>query len=343
MPDNKRQNSKSKPESTASVRAAKKAPSTPKTAAGPAGPRKRQPRAAVAAPAQQTDGAALQPQAAGHPAGDAAARLSVLMVTPEAYPYAATGGLGEVSAGLAAALGRQGHRVTLVLPRYRGIDVAGALTEEAHLQLGDRAETVTFHTRPEREGVSTVFVDVPELFDREGLYGGADGADYPDNAYRFAVFSRAALEYARLRGERPSVIHAHDWHTGLLPVFQKMHLSSDSIVGGVPVIFTVHNLAFQGLFPASTLPTVGLGWEVMDVQALEYWGQISYLKGGINFSERITTTSPSYAEDILTPDFGFGLEGVLARRSEALSGILNDTWDGSAPEYVKVYRSAAAL
>ena len=110
----------------------------------------------------------------------------------------------------------------------------------------------TFFERRLSDRVTAVLVDVPELFDRDGLYGNADG-DYPDNALRFAVFSRAALEYARLREQRPSVIHAHDWQTGLVPVYQKMHLSTDPIVGGVPAVFTIHNLAFQGVFPPSTL------------------------------------------------------------------------------------------
>jgi starch synthase len=124
-------------------------------------------------------------------------------------------------------------------------------------------------------------------------------------------------------GQRPSIIHAHDWQTGLVPVYQKMHFSPDPIVGGVPAVFTIHNLAFQGTFPAAALPSLGFGRELMDIQALEYWGQISYLKGGVNFSEQLTTVSPTYAREILTPEFGFGFEGVLTRRSDALTGILN--------------------
>ena len=250
------------------------------------------------------------------------AALSVLMVASEAHPYATTGGLGEVTAALSSALGRLGHRVTLALPRYRDVDVAGAQVQSVVVRLGGRAQEVTFETLDAAPGVTAVFVDVPELFDRDGLYN-SNGVDYPDNAWRFALFNRAVLEYARLRGERPSVIHAHDWQTGLVPVFQKMHLPDDPVVGGVPAVFTVHNLAFQGVFPAAILPEIGLNWDVLNVQALEYWGQISLLKGGINFSERITTVSPTYRREILTPDLGFGFDGVLTRRAEDLSGILN--------------------
>jgi starch synthase len=265
------------------------------------------------------------------------------MVASEAHPFAKTGGLAEMSASLTEALGTLGHSVTLVLPRYRVVSVDGAERLQTRLPLGDRSQPVAYYERRLSDRVTLVLVDVPELFDREGLYGTADG-DYPDNALRFAVFSRAALEYPRLREQRPSVIHTHDWQTGLVPVYQKIHLSTDPFVGGVPAVFTIHNLAFQGVFPASTLPAVGLGAEVLDVQGLEFWGNISYLKGGINFSERITTVSPGYAKEIVQSELGFGFEGVLARRSADLVGILNgiDTsrWTPSADEFVPASFSA---
>ena len=272
--------------------------------------------------------------------------LSILLVTSEAHPYAKTGGLAEVAAALPDALGRLGHSVTLVLPRYRGVDVTGASAQDANVPVGSFMQPVRFHRREERTGVTAVFVDVPELFDRESLYN-VNGIDYVDNAWRFAVFSRAALEYARLRGKRPSIIHAHDWQTGLVPVFQKMLLSPDPIVGGVPVVFTIHNLAFQGVFPPSILPGLGLGWNVMDINALEYWGNVSYLKGGINFSERITTVSPTYAREILTPEGGFGMDGALRRRSDDLTGILNgidvERWEPSSDTLVGATYTAEDL
>jgi starch synthase len=259
------------------------------------------------------------------------------MVASEAHPYAKTGGLAEVVAALPDALGRLGHRVTLVLPRYRGVDIAGSRSQIAVVPIGSHAQHVAFHTRDERPGVTVVFVDVPELFDRPGGLYNVDGVDYPDNGWRFAVFCRAALEYARIRGERPSILHAHDWQTGLVPVYQKMHFSPDPTIGGVPAIFTIHNLAFQGIFPTALLPALGFGPELLDIQALEFWGRISYLKGGINFSERLTTVSPTYAREILTPEFGFGFDGVLRRRADALTGILNgidvERWNPEADEF----------
>ena len=273
--------------------------------------------------------------------------LSILMVASEAHPYAKTGGLAEVAAALPDALGRLGHRVTLVLPRYRGVDLSASRSQATSVVIGTHVQRVSFHAREERPGVTVVFVDVPELFDRAGGLYNVDGVDYPDNAWRFAVFSRAALEYPRLLGQRPSIIHAHDWQTGLVPVYQKMHFSPDPILGGVPAIFTIHNLAFQGVYPASMLPGLGFGPEVLDMQALEYWGQISYLKGGINFSERLTTVSPTYAREILTPEFGFGFDGILRRRADALSGILNgidvERWNPQADEFIGASYTRADL
>lgn len=290
----------------------------PKAAADVAPKRKAKGKADPAAPAVPPAArSAVQPAAT-----NAADQLSVLMVTPEAHPYAKTGGLAEVTAALSDALARTGHAVTLVLPRYRGLALDGAMRLQTRVRLGDRLQPVMFLVKEVAPRKTVVLVDVPDLFDREGLYGTSDG-DYADNAWRFAVFSRAALEYARLTEWRPSIIHAHDWQAGLVPVYQKMELSSDPFVGGVPAVFTLHNLAFQGIFPVLTIPAIGLPYDVLHVQAMEYWGSISYLKGGINFSEKITTVSPGYAREIVQPELGFGFDGVLSRRADDLVGILN--------------------
>jgi starch synthase len=259
------------------------------------------------------------------------------MVSSEAHPFAKTGGLAEVVGSLPDALARLGHSVTIIVPRYRGVDARGAAPQPATITLGGRQQDVAFYKVPLGPRVTAVLVDAPELFDRDGIYG-VNNTEYGDNGWRFAVLSRAALEYVRLSGERPSIIHAHDWQTGLVPVFQKMHFSSDPIVGGVPVVFTIHNLAFQGVFPTAILPALDLGWEVLSLEAMEFWGQVSYLKGGVNFSERITTVSPSYAREILTPDGGAGFDGILRRRAADLTGILNgidvERWNPQADAYV---------
>jgi starch synthase len=248
--------------------------------------------------------------------------LRIVMVASEAHPFAKTGGLAEVLGALPAALARLGHDVTVIIPRYRGIDVSNSTSTPHEFSLAGRAVHIAFVEKTLDAGVKAVLVDAPELFDREGLYG-ANGRDFPDNGWRFAVLSRAALEYARTKQVRVSVFHAHDWQAGLVPVYQKMYFSSDPYVGGVPCVFTIHNLAFQGVFGTSALPALGLGPELLDINALEYWGHISFLKGGINFSEKITTVSPTYAHEILTSQYGFGMEGALRRRSDDLVGILN--------------------
>jgi starch synthase len=325
-------------------------PVTPKPAARPrtpvtganAAPRatsRPAPRAATAKPAARK-------AAAQKPAGKPDRTLSILMISSEAHPFAKTGGLAEVVGSLPLALARLGHRVTIVLPRYRDVQTGDATGEAVTLAFGDRIQEVTFYRRRVADGVDAVLVDVPALFDREGLYG-TGSRDYEDNAWRFAVLSRAALEYARHAGERPSVIHAHDWQTGLVPVFQKMLFSSDPVVGGVPVVFTIHNLAFQGVFPREIVPILGLPDDVLHVDAMEFWGQVSYLKGGVNFSEKITTVSPTYAREILRPEFSFGFSGVLARRAADLTGILNaidtDRWNPAADPFVHAPFSADAL
>ena len=289
-------------------------------------PRKRPPQPAPKAPV-----------GAGETASSPPSGLRILMVTPEAHPFAKSGGLAEVAGSLPAALVRQGHHVTVVLPRYRNSAGDDRASRRTDLVLGPRTFDVGYVEQSLPDGVRMVLVDAPALFDRPGLYG-IDGQDYPDNALRFAVLSRAALEFARLEGQRPDVIHAHDWQSGLVPVYQKMHLSGDPVVGGVPVIFTIHNLAFQGVFDREALQTLGLGWEVFDPNALEYWGNISLLKGGVNFSEALTTVSPTYAQEMLTPELGFGFDGALRRRAADLVGILNgiDTgrWNPETDEFV---------
>jgi starch synthase len=263
------------------------------------------------------------------------------MVASEARPFATSGGLAEVLGALPQALAGLGHRVTTIIPRYRRVQLTAEESASpefrATLDFNGSSQPVAFVRRELGDRISVVFIDAPELFDRDGLYGTSEG-DYADNAYRFAVFSRAALEYLRLRGERPSAIHAHDWQAGLVPAYQKMLFSPDPVVGGVPAVFTVHNLGFPGIFPASTLPQIGLPWDVLHVQAMEFWGRISYLKSGINFSERITTVSPGYAREALTKEAGFGFDGVLARRADDFAGILNgiDTslWNPAADPFI---------
>ena len=180
------------------------------------------------------------------------------------------------------------------------------------------------------DGVRTVFIDHPLYYDRDYLYG-AGGHDYPDNPERFAFLAQAALNWAAAAEQPYDVIHAHDWQAGLVPVLAAQMFRTHASLTRVPTVFTIHNLAYQGVFDASWLPRLGLGWDLMRMDAMEFWGRISYLKAGIVFSRLLTTVSPTYAEEIQTPEYGFGFDGILRERADDLVGILNgidyDQWD----------------
>lgn len=262
--------------------------------------------------------------------------LSILMVGSEAVPFAKTGGLADVLESLPAALADLGHRVTLILPRYKGIAPDGA-SVEIPVPIAGSAAPTRFIQQPLAERNSVVFVDRTELYERDALYGTAD-EDYPDNALRFGFLARAALEYARQSTEAFDVLHAHDWQAGLAPVYLRRLYAADSRLHAMVSVQTIHNLAYQGIFPSEMMPTLDLPWDLFTLDGLEYWGAMSFLKGGINFSNLITTVSPTHAKEIQTKEYGFGFEGILARRAGDLYGVLNgidtDRWDPSKDPFL---------
>jgi len=266
------------------------------------------------------------------------------MVASEAMPFAKTGGLADVVSALPRALVRLGHAVDVVIPRYRGI-TAGDRVARVAVPLGTSVTDADIYAVTSA-GVRTLFVDHPAYFDRECLYG-VGNEDYADNAARFAFLARAAVEWAAAAGERYAVVHAHDWQTGLVPLLLRHTMAGAAAFRGVPAIFTIHNLAYQGLFETSWLPRLGLEWELLHVDAIEFWGRISFLKAGIVFGSRITTVSPQYAREIQTPEFGFGFDGILRSRSAHLSGILNgidyDEWDPARDRHLPVPYDASRL
>ncbi len=261
--------------------------------------------------------------------------MKILVAASEAVPFCKTGGLADVVGALTQRLGALGHDVCLFLPKYRSIRAAsleGGIAHPLKVPLAGGAVDVGLSFL-HRRGVSVYFVDYPLYFDREGLYGSA-GKDHEDNDRRFALFSRAVLEGAKAIGFKPDVIHIHDWQTGLVAAHLKRHYKNDPHFADAGCVFTIHNMAYQGNFPRAALEAGGFGPEDWSSDGLEYYGQVSYLKGGIVHADKLTTVSASYAREIQeSPDRGFGLEGLLRRRSKDLHGILNgvdlDTWDPS--------------
>jgi starch synthase len=260
-----------------------------------------------------------------------ARRLHVAFVTSELVPYVKTGGLADVSAALPKALARLGHKVTVFVPRYGTIPFPpGTFVGAVHVPVDGLNRSASFYEAKEASGVRVIFVEHPAFFDRPNPYG-VGNRDYDDNHLRFAFFSRAALEFFRSRGERPDVFHAHDWQTGLLPVYLKTFYFDDATLGRSATLFTIHNLAYQGIFGVDTLSPLGLPGHLASREGLEFHGGISYLKGGILFSELANTVSPQYAREIQTPDNGYGFDGILRSRAADLTGILNgvdyEEWD----------------
>jgi len=259
--------------------------------------------------------------------------VKILVAASEAVPFCKTGGLADVVGAMTQRLGALGHDVCLFLPKYRAIRAAsleGGIAQPLKVPLDGAAVDVGLSFL-HRRGVSVYFVDYPEFFDRDGLYGNA-GKDHEDNDRRFALFSRAVLEGAKAIGFKPDVIHVHDWQTGLVAAHLKRHYKDDANFAGTGCVFTIHNMAYQGNFPRPSLEAAGFGAEDFTAEGLEYYGQVSYLKGGIAHADKLTTVSAAYAREIQeSQDRGFGLEGLLKRRSSDLRGIVNgvdlEVWD----------------
>jgi starch synthase len=257
--------------------------------------------------------------------------LRILFASSEIYPLAKTGGLADVSAALPQALADLGADVQLIMPGYGdALDAAANKSVRAEIEdvLGVGPVRVIRARTPDA-GLPVWLVDCPRLFRRLGLYQDEHGQDWPDNAQRFAVFDHVAARLATgqlVSDWSADIVHANDWHAGLLP------LIIAKLGGKTPAsLFTMHNLAYQGLFPARHYPSLGLPAEAYCPDGLEFYGQISFLKAGIRYADRLTTVSPTYAEEILTPEHGCGLENLLKCRASLLSGILNGidhrVWD----------------
>ena len=268
--------------------------------------------------------------AATRPAPLAAASgrpVSVVHLTAEYYPYARTGGLGEAVRGLACFQHGAGLDVAVVMPLYRTVrDEAPDLQPVGQpftVQVGPRTEEVRIFRPSERtDGPRVFFVEHRDYFSRPGLYG-EGGVDYPDNARRFAYFARAAVAALPRVAKVPTLVHAHDWHAALAPVYLRGVPGVEQTADRVTTVLSVHNPGYQGHFPAATMEDVGLPWELYNWRQLEWYDQVNFLKGGLVFSDCVVTVSPTQAAELRTPGGGFGLHHVFESLGERLVGVLN--------------------
>ncbi len=275
-------------------------------------------------------------------------KLNILVVASEVAPFAKTGGLADVVGALPRALAQMGHDVRILMPCYRQIlqgpwDLKVA---KSGLQLegsglpDDMPRGFTLReTALPGSRIPVYFVDQPQYFDRDRLYGD-DAGDFRDNGDRFIFFARAALAACKALPFLPDVIHLNDWHTGFVPVYLKTKFHDDAFFKRVSTLLTVHNLAYQGLFPDWQFGRTGLDWNLYTSESLEFYGQMNILKGALLFSDKVNTVSPRYAEEVQTPEFGCGLEGILRGRGNELTGIINGLdvveWDPRNDKHLSV-------
>jgi starch synthase len=271
--------------------------------------------------------------------------VRIVFVASEGVPFSKTGGLADVVGALPKALAKLGHKLDVVLPRYRMTKPGKpeAEMQSLTLPLGAGFKFASIQNAGAPGKLRTFLVDSPFFFDRAGLYQ-EEGEDYPDNAMRFAAFSFAALELVKRSATPPDIIHCHDWQTALVPIYLRNLYQDDEFFRNTSVVFTIHNIGYQGLFAPHILPQISLHAGLFTVDSLEYYGKVNLLKGGIVFSDFITTVSRKYAEEIQTPEFGHGLEGVLRSRRDCLRGIVNgvdyNDWNPTTDKLIPASYSA---
>jgi starch synthase len=272
--------------------------------------------------------------------------MKVLMVSSEVAPFAKTGGLADVLGALPAALARLGDEVAVVLPKYGTIAIPEARRVYHSMPLA--VGTATFYAgidEVQRDGVRYLFVDCPPLYLRDGIYGDGSGI-FGDNQIRYAALTQAVIGITRYLF-RADILHAHDWQSGLLPMWLKTAYTYDPVFLNTRTIFTIHNLGYQGNFGPLTLGQLGIDPTLYNPAGLEFYSQVSFMKSGITWADAVTTVSPTYAQEIQTPAHGFGMDGVLRDHAAKLSGILNgvdySVWSPEADPHLPARYSAAAL
>jgi len=273
--------------------------------------------------------------------------MQIAFAASECVPFSKTGGLADVVGALPRALAAAGHDVSVYVPRYRQTKLSDAHTvvRSITVPFDDRYRFCSVVAGGNHSGVHFYFVDYPPFFDRDALYGTSSG-DYPDNAERFALFSRAVLEASKILGV-PQVFHCHDWQSALIPVLLRTQYAEDPAFREVATVFTIHNMGYQGLFSPDTLPLLTLPWDLFTISKMEFFGNVNFLKGALVYSEFITTVSRKYSQEIQTTEFGFGLEGVLRDRAATVTGILNgvdyDEWSPETDKFIVAKYSSQDL
>ena len=264
--------------------------------------------------------------------------MHIGFVASECVPFSKTGGLADVVGALPRAVADLGHQVSVYLPRYRQTRLTDPQTvvRSITVPFDDRYRFCSVVNAGNHSGIRFYFIDYPPFFDRDALYGTPSG-DYPDNAERFALFSRAVLEASKVLGV-PHVFHCHDWQSALVPVMLRTLYAEDPAFRDVATVFTIHNIGYQGLFPPDILPLLMLPWDLFTMTKLEFFGNVNFLKGALVFSDFITTVSRKYSQEIQTTEYGFGLEGVLRDRAATVTGILNgvdyDEWSPQTDKFI---------
>jgi starch synthase len=260
------------------------------------------------------------------------------------------GGLAEYSKNLPLALGALGHQVDIVAPKLRIDPAVDGLLKDSGVDLevpvSWRMHNARVKHLPLSGEVTIHVIEHGHLFDRDGLYGNAFG-DYEDNAERFVFLSRAALELARLLGEPVDLVHSNDWTTALVPLFVKTHFAHEPVFKGTASLMAVHNLANKGLFWHYDMPLLGLGWDYFKPESLEFYGKISFLKAGLVYADQLCAVSPTYCREVLSPERGGGLEGLLNARKDDLNAILNgvdyQTWNPKTDPWLAANYDASDL
>ncbi len=274
--------------------------------------------------------------------------MKVVIVSSEVTPFAKTGGLADVTGTLSHVLKSMGCQVMVFLPHYREVWQRGIEAEKLDVDVAvpidRRTITVGIYRCMTPTGVPVYLLKRDEYYDRTYLYATPEG-DYFDNLERFTLFSRAVVESLVALKEIPDVIHCNDWQTGLIPAYTKSMYAAH--FQNTATVFTIHNIAYQGLFPATLFDITGLPQEMYNMEGIEFWGKINLLKAGIVYSDVITTVSEKYSKEIQTPEYGYGLEGVLKKRKDRLFGVLNGVdysqWNPRTDRYIKARYSEEDL